>query len=241
LPKPSIGVRGAEFRDPSTILERIAQSDFPFIIQPKSDGIRIIVHKDGDKVEMFTESGLPINPKIIPTVWSQIQDIKEPGSFIVDAEGIMMESGKRVGHSIVAGYLNSGKFDKDRDNSFQLIAHDLVLQNGVDLHSGALINSVRKLDDIQETKNFRIAPWKLAKNESALVDAIQNFRIISEGAVIKQASKPYPIRGGATDWWLKFRNQGYLLVKVFNKSKEAVQGEGWRYMVSIKDEKGQDI
>jgi bifunctional non-homologous end joining protein LigD len=66
--------------------------DENFIFEPKWDGWRIILHKQGDRIEAFTKNGINVTSKF-PEL-KQVSSAIKANTAILDCEGIVLRNGK---------------------------------------------------------------------------------------------------------------------------------------------------
>lgn len=192
-PKP---IRGAYEEDRQTILAFVTlfeEDDFPVFSSKKYDGTNVEVHRVGDRVEVWTEDGENVTPRL-PGLVEAVKDIKAD-SIVFLAELETWRGRKHQPREVMAGYLHS----KDEADDGDVVAnvYRIVYLNGKDVHAVENEEAIRILKSValpggQSTtgvpntgKKLNKVPFFVAENKAELIEKTQQVdeMVASEGNV----------------------------------------------------------
>ena len=181
----------------------------PYVVDDKYDGVRAQVHKQGDRVELYSRTFDRVTDRF-PELLPALREI--PGSFVLDAEVLSFADGRaipftrfqtRLGRKVVSEELA-------RELPATLVVFDLLERDGASLLDRPLSERMAAL----RTLPLR-APLLLARSREldlvgpALVAALDaEFALArergNEGLMVKDPRSPYrPGRRGME--WLKVK------------------------------------
>lgn len=183
-------------------------------IETKFDAYRVSIHKRGDRVRIFTESGRELS-KILPTTVADTKKLKAD-SCVLDAEQVPYdEEGRALGRRAAAKAFG-GKAPIDDKN---WVAHvfDILYLNGKDLHTEDYEERRKLLRGLElpvrdVPKEFppkfhlheNIIDWATSA-EMMVKLAKQHAKVkFSEGAMFKQGISKHPL-SGTTPLWAKMK------------------------------------
>ena len=217
----------------------------PVWLEPKYDGIRAQLHKNGGEASLFSRDLRPLDDEF-PELLTAAR--KLDGDFILDGELIAFAEGRKLGFADLQKRLGRKMADGDlfltdegQDNSVPLrfIAFDLLWHEGEDLLEKPLSERRAKLESLALLPPFEtiaIYPAEDATEiETAFKQALQNGH---EGLIAKDPASFYsPGRRGKS--WIKLKGVMPTLDCVV---VAAEQGHGKRsdvlsdYTFAIRDE-----
>jgi DNA ligase-1 len=236
-------------------LERDAESDLPLFeqlpfsppvwLEPKYDGIRAQLHKNGSEVALFSRDLRPLDDEF-PELLKEAKLLK--GDFVLDGELIAFSEGrklgfadlqKRLGRSTANGDLFLTDDGHDLSVPLRFVAFDVLWLNGEDLLSNSLEERRAHLVALDLSLPFEVIPIHAATSaaeiESLFKQALQNGH---EGLIAKDPLSHYsPGRRGKS--WLKLKGVMPTLDCVV---VAAEQGHGKRsdvlsdYTFAVRDE-----
>ena len=226
---------------------------FPVFVEKKYDGNRLIIHKDGKKIQVFTENGFDVTSRL-PGLVKEIQSWEHPDKVILDTDTERWTAGgEYIGREEVAAYLRSKQKADDTGivaNVFDVLyffdselkKHDVNCQIG-DLHNEPLHvrrkylellpikQSVTGAPDIKS--HFNISPAFKAQNTKEMIKYVKvmSKAKASEGAVIKYVDSKYPLTGKCYEWW-KFKKSATIHAIILKKLPTKTKGV-YRYRVGV--------
>jgi site-specific DNA-adenine methylase len=197
------------------------------------------IHKDGDKVTIYSEDG-DDNTDRLPGVVDAVRKLA-PAKLVIVAEIERWQAGQHLPRETVAGYLNS----KDEPDDSELVAnvYDVLVQNDEQLHkegTSKRIDALGKLKLGQSTTGVPNLKFRLNAAPSEVVEDLEDLRKTteryrrlpgSEGAVFKQSDAPYAIAQVTPDTWVKFHNSTEVHGIVCGR--ERTEGGVWVYQYGI--------
>jgi ATP-dependent DNA ligase len=159
----------------------------------KHDGFRLMVHREGSRVRLFTRGGYDWAARF-PRIVEAASTIRAQ-SFLIDGE------------AVVCRHDGSSDFNalrsRRRDHDVTLVAFDLLKWQGDDLRNQKLVERKQRLAKILARGGVAIT-----YNEHLAHDGPAVFehacRIGLEGIVSKRLDSPY--RSGPSKTWLKSKN-----------------------------------
>jgi ATP-dependent DNA ligase len=181
---------------------------FPVSVEAKYDGIRLILHKLGDRVGWFTRNRNDYS-RILEELVPLGQSFK-PYSCILDCELIGLESTERgIRHASVYEIMDD--FSKeDKRFFYSIVVFDVLFLNGHDTttlpfhHRRNLRNQIcRMMNNVPSSIVVKEADFQDAFSPSDISGAYQRFHAAGyEGAIVKNLNAPYYI-GLRTSVWRK--------------------------------------
>lgn len=165
------------------------------IVQPKSNGIRLHIHKQGDKIAAFTEE----NEDRANVLVGLDGLLSEFDSIILDVEAVGY-SEKGPNSRWEMGWLVEGR-PPQKKASVVLWVHDLLFLEGKSLASDPYLERLRFLSRILPKDggelSLRLMPTKVSNSKESLEKALEwacsQKEQNSEGAMIKVSSFSYGI------------------------------------------------
>jgi len=217
--KAVTGYGEVSFYDPESFWEKWGRHNLPFYVEPKFDGIRLIGHVSGDKVNIFTVDKERDRADVLP---GPVKSLKSIGhEVIIDGEMILLdETGKpRPRHEMAAIVSTKKRFPEDA--KFHWYIYDLLYLDGKDL-SGLPFEERRKhLEDLFEDIDddiLKLSPSYRIEDKKDFDEAFPkcaNF-ITSEGAMTKRADAVYEV-GTEAKTWAKIKLKFEIKVQVIGR------------------------
>ncbi|MEM2009839.1 MAG: ATP-dependent DNA ligase [Thermosphaera sp.] len=209
---PSVGVPirpmlAERLSDPKEILEKVGNEAF---VEYKYDGERAQIHKDGNKVIIYSRR--------LENITFQYPDVVEMVLNNVKAEKVIME-GEIVAYDPATGELKpfqelmhrKRKYDIHlavKENPVKVFLFDLLFEDGVDYTVKKLIERRKKLEEIiQQTDEFRIAEYIRTSDPAELEKFfLQAISEGAEGVMVKALHEASIYQAGTRGWlWIKFK------------------------------------
>lgn len=217
----------------------------PFFVQKKYDGTHSVILKNGEQVDIITEDGEVITPRL-PQMVKEVQALPVK-ALTLDAEiESWSKEGQHQPREVTAGYLfGHGEADDSQvvanvfdvallqEPSFKL-PEKLKEMTG-DLHQRPQFERLALLEEIpfsQSTNNspdskkkLNRAPTIKVESAAGLREQVEKLRFLpgSEGVVIKYGDRPFPLSGQARVS-VKFHNSAALVGMVYEIQPTKVQG-----------------
>lgn len=176
---------------------RAAELGVPILVQEKYDGFRLIIHRKGADLKVFTEQGRD-RASLFPGLREALPD----GEYILDAEFVQMADGRPVERWEMA-WMGSAAEPPDPFPKIRIAVHDLPWLHGRDLSEKPYqdrLDALRQLlrDRSHGPYEIFVAPTRQARSEQELREAIRwaAEQPGSEGAMLKFAHflyQPGPI------------------------------------------------
>lgn len=195
-----------------------------FFVEPKYDGIRVQIHRDGDKIVILTSGAKEIQDRL-PRIVSELKECKEK-KFIIDAELIKRRGHSRLSHDDVVKYLNS----KDTEDFSLAIKVFDIMQAGDKSITGEELKERRSIleDTLTETQHVSLVRYTRVAGRQ-LLNAMQ-ANASKEGCMVKDLSSTY---SEPSKLW-KWKRFAELDVEVM-KSEET-DGKTFVYECGFKDD-----
>lgn len=190
------------------------QLDKKLIVEQKFDGVRLQVHKKGDRIKAWTEDGGDITKKL-PTLLDSLKTVNH--DFVIEGEIELFIDGKHQHRSVTAGLIHV-KGVHPHEQSIRLSAYDLLWFDGDDIHDEEFTDRYEKMKFLGNVDNVNVSDQIITSSQKKLVAAIKKLSAIpgSEGAMIKLPSYKYELDGTTRDM-IKFKKELSLDVKIINK------------------------
>lgn len=239
-------------RDVDSDLPLFAQLPFtpPVWLEPKYDGIRAQLHKNGSEVALFSRDLRPLDDEF-PELLGAARQLT--GDFVIDGELIAFAEGrklgfadlqKRLGRSTANGDLFLTDEGHDLSVPLRFVAFDILWVNGEDLIGNSLAERRARLVTLGLSLPFEVIPIHAANSfeeiETLFKQALQDSH---EGLIAKDPASPYsPGRRGKS--WLKLKGVMPTLDCVV---VAAEQGHGKRsdvlsdYTFALRDEESGEL
>lgn len=197
----------------------------------KYDGMRCIIFREEDKIEVWSEDGENITDRL-PSITQALSRI-DGDNYIIDAELEMWKDNKHQPRESVAGYVHQ-KGEPD-DSNLVLNIFTVLYHNGKDLHKEPEIKRQEILKgfgipqstwSIPDVKlHLNLVPNLLSKSASDLLKHTQfvSSQVGSEGVVAKKSNSVYYLDGNSKDGWIKFHNNALLYGTVIKRNPTKVE------------------
>lgn len=177
--------------------------DEKYLYEPKWDGWRILIHKQGDRIEAFTRNGRNVSAKF-PEL-EHVRDAIKVDTAIIDSEGVCI----RDGRSIFDDFQFRGRLSNERRIIEATVTHPATFVAFDVLHDGEsridLPLNERKeiLSHIRDQSDALVPTIGVVGEGVALKQETE--RLNWEGIVAKRLDSRY-IMDQRTSLWLKFKN-----------------------------------
>jgi bifunctional non-homologous end joining protein LigD len=180
-----------------------AFDDPAWLFEPKWDGWRLLIHKQGDRIEAYTRHGT--------NVTRRFPELQEAGRFIhaesaiLDCEGVCL----RGGRSVFDDFAYRGRLRDERkilkatqSHPLTFIVFDLIYSNDHEHTHEPLVERKKRLADIVKPAKV-ITPTMYVQGEGAMLKKETEERNW-EGIVAKRMDSRYVF--GRSESWLKIKN-----------------------------------
>jgi hypothetical protein len=205
-----------------------------YSVEEKLNGFHASAHKQGNEVKIFSEQKKELT-SAFPTLVDNIKKLSE-GDFIIDGELVPYdEKGNTLGRNELMKYVGAVKSGKTPDDSsIKLIVWDITYLDR-DISQLALSDRIIKLKYLDFNDRVKEVQRKIANDEQELKEDVEWASNIkgSEGAVVKELSKPYVF--GEDTSWRKYRKLAKLnvsVIKVIPKKRNL-----YNYLVAVEANK----
>jgi len=209
-----------------------SEDDFPVLNSKKYDGMHIIIHRKGNRVEIWTEDGSEVTNSL-PSLIKEILKLT-PSDFIIEAELEQWLKDIHQPREAVAAKLHRTTIESDDD----LIANvfTCVYLEGEDLHKKTEEERQKALSSIGiDYSTFEIPDLKHKLNlvpnlrcgkVAELKESTIRLRYLpaSEGVVAKKADSIYFLDGDSKEGWIKFHNSATLKARVIETIETKTKG-----------------
>lgn len=179
-----------------------------YIIQEKYDGVRIQVHKFGDKVSIYTNRGRDITDKMGDCVkFFEDKDFKD---LILDGEAVLYQDDDPLVRSDTIGFLNK-KVSEGGD--IRLHIFDVMHYDGEEVYKEKLEDRmVVLMNNFAAKANEKVEfPNKKNTREADSLEELDRYakeimdNPASEGVVIKDAKSSYVVGKKKNPKWVKWK------------------------------------
>lgn len=158
------------------------------IIEPKYDGIRLLIHRDENSVKVYARSGNSKTGKL-PAIEAEILAAFPAGTWL-DGEAVAFNADGTQdwgGAQSVLGSDATRHMDRSR---IRLVVFDLLAHGGLDARSLPLRNRRELLESIFAVGNFQLA--QLSPAQPATPEAHEEHLALGfEGSMVKHLDAPY--------------------------------------------------
>ena len=181
----------------------------PYVVEDKYDGVRAQVHKEGDRVELYSRTFDRVTDRF-PELLGPLRAI--PGSFVLDAEVVALEEGRAIAFTRFQRRLGRKQVSDEllAELPATLIVFDVLERDGVPLLDRPLAERAAFLDALPlEAPLVRARREELDATGEALIAALDAAFAAArargnEGLMVKDPRSPYrPGRRGME--WLKVK------------------------------------
>ena len=163
-----------------------------FFIEPKRDGIRCQLHRDGGKVLLLSEEEKRMSPDRIAIIIKEGKQIF-PQRCIIDGELLLKGSEGKTsqGHQAIAGYIHHhGAPHSEEVKNLRYYYWDILYKDGKDLTSTPLFQR-KKLLNFHDTEHIKENSYSLVPKELNKIRSTIQKEKSAEGAMIKAADMTY--------------------------------------------------
>lgn len=182
--------------------------DGEWIVQPKYDGARILVHiKDGELVEAFSRNANRVGDSL-PELSDLVDDVFEAdGEYILDGEAVPFKDGEQQPFQAVMTRFGREDDIDEQEIDIQFKFFDLVhADNGMRAYDGDLSS------ETAETRSYLlwwlfggeqqyVTPSFVPDDEEEMVEQYRGFVDDGyEGAVVKQKDSEYEFNKRSSNW-----------------------------------------
>lgn len=219
--KARTGYHVGEFYTPDDLIAFWATDDRlrrGIVVQPKADGIRLVLHRRGSKVWIFTEDRKRDRARVLPMLVKALQELRAD-SVILDAEVLEYHDGSPVPRHEMVELVVSNSPPQHKVVAW---VHDCLYLNGEDLSGKPYTERLEQLASLSLSGSLRPMPWRLVHTADELREALRwaaSFsEAASEGAMVKVADSPY--RGERSEDWAKLKLAQELKVMVIGVQRK---------------------
>jgi bifunctional non-homologous end joining protein LigD len=174
-----------------------------YIFEPKWDGWRLLLHKQGERIEAYTRSGQIVTSKF-PELEAAAAAIKAH-TAIVDCEGIVLRGGKPVFDDFVyRGRISRTVKIRDavRTHPVTFIVFDLLWRDS-SLMNEPLMERKRQISEIVPAAQVIMPTLYVEKQGKSLFDSTREWKL--EGIVAKNKNSTYT-PDAISEEWLKIKH-----------------------------------
>ena len=199
-------------------VDQVRTFSYPAQVSKKVDGLRIQaeVTEDGEEHLRSEDEGYE-KRHMLRKIAKELKE-KVPKGTILDCEAVMIEHDQPLHRTAIIGYVNSKKYDEEKDNNSYLWVFDVLKYEGKDLTGLPLKERLEYLEKIPTTEHIK--PFKtstklsehadayIVKRRKNLLAAIEKVRRMkgSEGAMIKTLESRYLKHDTQNNGWIKLKN-----------------------------------
>ena len=189
-------------------------------VQTKYDGIRMVIHKIGRTVRIFTEDEKRDRARIFPEIVAEVRALPTDNA-ILDTEFVWWREGEPVAREDMLAFV-SGK-EPITGEEIHVNCHDCLWHGSEALDGLGYLDRLKHLREVllKDGRFTKRAPYKLASTEGELKAACAwAYRYPgSEGAMLKVADSPYSEE--RTDAWAKLKRVLEVAVQVIGRRRKA--------------------
>ncbi|WP_290625076.1 RNA ligase family protein [Altibacter sp.] len=205
-----------------------------YIIQEKYDGLRVQVHKKGDKITIYSFSGRDITSKF-PKCVKYLKE-KDTNNFILDGEAVLYKDNEPLVRADTLAHINK-KVDSEEDIKIHVfdIMHYKDSSVAMEKFEDRIKILIGEFSGL--TNEVVLFPTKQNTREADSYDEIEEYAMeimknpTSEGVVIKDAKSSYVIGKKKNPKWIKWKKVIDLDVLVLGKRKN--KNGTFTYMVGV--------
>jgi site-specific DNA-adenine methylase len=237
--KPAEGYGHYEFDDLDQVIENFIKPIFDegsyVVVEPKWDGVRLVVHYDSGNFHAFTEDRQRDRAEILPELEQAVVKLLGDRSAIIDGE-------------LLLGRIVDGKFKpvmrpdmmkvvvgkEPITEPIRFCAFDLLYLDGEDLTDLPLHERREKLEQLLSNppETIILTPQKIVRTVEEAREAIEwaaSF-IGSEGAMIKDANSVYELDGRSTNWakYKRWKSLKCLIIGISKVFPPNTDPDNWK-------------
>ena len=190
------------------------------IVEPKLNGFRVVLAKEGDKVKIMTEGKKDLTKKF-PEIEKKLRSI--PDDFLLDASMGIERDGTPLPR-IKLMTLMAEKPELEENDVVVFTVFDLPFWK-LDMHKMPFIERRKKLEQfynkyLKSSPHFQITPYTRVSSKQELEAAFRKFQKLpqSEGIVIKDVKSTWD-PGGSESGWAKLKKEAEIKVQVIESEK----------------------
>jgi len=207
--KPAEGYGRYEFDDLDQVIEEfikpILDEGSYVIVEPKWDGIRLVVHYDGERVLAFTEDRQRDRAEILPELVNAAKKSLGERQAIVDGELLLGRVVDGQFKPVMRPDMMKVVVGKEPiTDPIRFCAFDLLYLDGEDLTDLPLHERRMRLEQLLSgaPTTISLTPQKVVRSLDEAAKAIEWAASYegSEGAMIKDANSTYELDGRSTSW-----------------------------------------
>lgn len=226
--KARTGYDHYEFNNKNDLFELWAkerlEANRPIAVQPKYDGLRLLIHWEGDRVAIYTEDKKRDRASILPDVVTEVRSLPIK-SGIVDVELVLWREDQPIPRREMIRVIVGKTPIKGEDVRINI--HDVLYLDGQPLNTKPYSERLAALDKMlpKDKKHLRKATTWTAKAKADFMTALDKAVAYpgSEGAMVKTMDSDYPLRGRTreeTADWGKLKMVSELHVQVIGRTRK---------------------
>jgi len=173
--------------------------DDAYVFEPKWDGVRMLLHKQGARIEAYTRSGLRVT-NLFPELAEAAQSIRVH-TAILDCEGVCVREERPVFDDIMHR-LRLGRADTIKQalhsHPAAWIAFDVLLTTDGEHGHEPLLERKRRLDELLEPSPALLKTVTLENKGTVLFELTARQRM--EGVIAKRKHSVYRLDARSSDW-----------------------------------------
>jgi len=200
------------------------EANRPIAIQPKYDGLRLLIHWEGERVAIYTEDKKRDRASILPDVVSEVRGLPIK-SGIVDVELVLWQKEQPIPRREMVRVIVGKTPVKGED--IRINIHDVLYLDGQALNTKSYSERLASLSRMlpKDKKHLRKAVTWTAKSKADFMAALDKAIAYpgSEGAMVKTLDSDYPLRGRTreeTADWGKLKMVSELHVQVIGRTRK---------------------
>ncbi|MHA1641393.1 MAG: methyltransferase domain-containing protein [Promethearchaeota archaeon] len=192
------------------------------LVQVKFDGVSTLIIKNGNKIKIISEDAKRDKSKLLPTLVDRLKTIPDG---VYHAELVAVKTSKPLLRTVVSGYLNSKKYDINKEKLIHAFIVDIFQYKDKKLEDLPLSERLKYLNKAKSTSKVHVLSYNNLMGE--IVDkkdipkAINNVfkNKFAEGAMIKDLNAPASLQNkgmAKIKIWLEVDLR--VLKKIINKA-----------------------
>lgn len=239
--KPAEGYGRYEFDDLDEVVgsyvAAILERDGAVAIEPKWDGIRLVIHCEGGKVGAFTEDRQRDRAEILPTLVQSILEAFGNHSVILDGELLLgREDGGEFIPIMRPDMMKVVVGKEPITDPIRFVVFDLLYFDGED-YTGVELRERRKalervFEGISDTGVLQLTPQRIVTSLDEAEEAIEWAVQVtgSEGAMIKSLTSVYELDGRTTEWakYKRWKALKCLIIGISKVFPPKINPEDWK-------------
>lgn len=200
------------------------EANRPIAVQPKYDGLRLLIHWEGDRVAIYTEDKKRDRAEILPDVVAEVRNLPNK-SGIMDVELVLWQEDQPIPRSEMIRVIVGKTPIKGEDVRINI--HDVLYLDGQPLNTKPYSERLGALGKVlpEDKKHLRKAVTWTTKSKDDFMAALDKAIAYpgSEGAMVKTTDSDYPLHGRAreeTADWGKLKMVSELHVKIIGRTRK---------------------